>query len=243
MKKFKKNIKFILACIGLMILGGIVGFVGSSFSLGKLIYGGILRLGNFVDSNIYPIFCTFAIVIDLLVLVFYLSGKKNIQKSLKNDEDIINETQMSISIALMPIGVVGVLILLVNSFKVNLEREFNPSLFAISSILAILTIIYLAFMQYLSIKFLKSYNPEKYDNVLDLKFSKKFLESMDERERFETYKASYKGFQAVMTTLLILMFIFAIIFIDIESSMLPVYLLALAYLVGIIAYMVEAIKS
>lgn len=141
MEKFKKNLKFILYCIGLMFLGGIVGTLISSLSIDKLLFNSLENLQDFIDSKIYPIYFIFVLVINLLILIFYIIGKRKIERALRSDEDIIDEDYLYISLSLTPIGVVGDVILLLNLFKVNLEKEFSPRMFALASILIVVSIL------------------------------------------------------------------------------------------------------
>lgn len=243
MEKFKKNLKFILYCIGLMFLGGIVGTLISSLSIDKLLFNSLENLQDFIDSKIYPIYFIFVLVINLLILIFYIIGKRKIERALRSDEDIIDEDYLYISLSLTPIGVVGDVILLLNLFKVNLEKEFSPRMFALASILIVVSILYIAYMQYTIFKFMKSYNPKSYDKVLDIKFSKKYLENMDERERLQTYKASYYAYNNTMKTVLVLIIVLGILAAGMGTSLLPVYILGLVFMVGSLTYLLEYLKN
>lgn len=242
-KKKNTNLKFILALVALMFLGFVIGLVGSHFDLGASIYGVFKSLQNLIDKNIYAIYFTFLLGVDILIFIFYKLGKNRIEKSLKKDDEIIDEKFLSMSLALVPIGFVGSMILLVNVFKVSLQGAFYPYKFALATVLILVSILYFSYLQNLVLKFLKSYNPEKYDNVLDLKFEKKFMDSMDERERLESYKAAYKGYKVMMKTIIVLIVILGIVMVDSGISILPIYALGLVFLLGNLAYILEAIKN
>lgn len=244
MKKEKKsNLKFILSVIVIMICGAVVGFIASSFSIGQLIYDFFVNLQKFIDRNIYLIYIAFIVVVDLTVLVLYIGGKKKVLKDLKKDDGIIDEKYLSISMGLTSIGMIVPLILIPNFYKVILQGEFDFYKFLIVVGLFFANTVYLAFMQSVIVKFLKFYNPEKYDDVLDMKFTKKFMDTMDERELFETYKASFKAYKIMMGTIIGLIVFLTIVFVGNGGSLLPIYTLGLVFLVGSITYLVEAIKN
>lgn len=55
-----------------------------------------------------------------------------------------------------------------------------------------------------AVDFTKELNPEKKGSIYDQKFKKKWLESCDEAEKFQIYKASYKSYSATNSTCIVL---------------------------------------
>lgn len=242
-KKNKSNLKFILILIVITICGIVTGFIGSSFSIGQIIYDFFVNLQKRIDRNIFLIYISFILVVDLAALFFYIVGKKKVLKDLKKDDGIIDEKYLSIAMGLTSIGMIVPLILLPNFYKVILQGEYDFYKFLIVVGLFFANTIYLAFMQSVLVNFLKYYNPEKYDNVLDMKFTKKIMATMDERELFETYKASFKAYKVMMGTIIGLIFVIGIVSINSSISLLSIYVLGLVFLVGSFVYIIEAIKN
>ena len=81
------------------------------------------------------------------------------------------------------------------------------------------------------IDFVKEMNPEKKGSVYDLKFQKKWMDTCDEAEQLQIYKASYKAYRKVNSlciTLFVIFFLFSIVF---KTGLLPI-----AIVIGILAY-------
>src|SRR5699024_3143879 len=111
-KKNKSNLKFILILIVITICGIVTGFIGSSFSIGQIIYDFFVNLQKRIDRNIFLIYISFILVVDLAALFFYIVGKKKVLKDLKKDDGIIDEKYLSISIGLTSIGMIVPIILM-----------------------------------------------------------------------------------------------------------------------------------
>ena len=76
-----------------------------------------------------------------------------------------------------------------------------------------------------------------------MKFNKKWIETCDEREQFEIYKAGYKAYKSMVTTLLLLGLVLVIVMVEVNIGIYHILLLLLIYLVGIIAYTRESLRE
>ena len=88
----------------------------------------------------------------------------------------------------------------------------------------------------------KLMNPEKKGSVYDMKFDKVWYQSCDEAERMQIGLASYKAFQAVNNTLIVLMVIFVLGAMFLEIGILPIVVITVIALVNNITYGVASIK-
>lgn len=239
----KKNVKFWLSLIGLAILGFVFGIMSSYFSLDHIVFDFFNGLGSFVNKNIFIIYLVSIFLIDLASLILYRLGKKDIELSLKEDEGLVNDKKLSVSISLNSISVI-IAIILYFTYGANLkklETSLGEDLFALFLLIA--HVFYFAYMQKLQVEFLKTYNPSKYDNVLDMKFQEKYMKSLDEREVFESYKSGFRAYRSMMMTIFILIIVLGIVSIGSGLSLLSLYVLGLVALVGTLAYLLEAIRS
>lgn len=88
----------------------------------------------------------------------------------------------------------------------------------------------------------KLMNPEKKGSIYDMKFDKVWYQSCDEAERMQIGLASYKAFQAVNNTLIVLMVIFVLGAMFFEIGILPIVVITVIALVNNITYGVASIK-
>ena len=88
----------------------------------------------------------------------------------------------------------------------------------------------------------KLMNPEKKGSIYDMKFDKVWYQSCDEAERMQIGLASYKAFQAVNNTLIVLMVIFVLGAMFFEIGILPIIVITVIALVNNITYGVASIK-
>ena len=88
----------------------------------------------------------------------------------------------------------------------------------------------------------KLMNPEKKGSIYDMKFDKVWYQSCDEAERMQIGLASYKAFQAVNNTLVVLMVIFVLGAMFLEIGILPIIVITVIALVNNITYGVASIK-
>lgn len=88
----------------------------------------------------------------------------------------------------------------------------------------------------------KLMNPEKKGSIYDMKFDKIWYQSCDEAERMQIGLASYKAFQAVNNTLIVLMVIFVLGAMFLEIGILPIVVITVIALVNNITYGVASIK-
>lgn len=78
----------------------------------------------------------------------------------------------------------------------------NISQILITIIIFISAPVVFVLIQKYIVDFIKSYSPEKRGNVLELAFNKNWIDSSDEREKFEIYKAGYRSYENTKLALL-----------------------------------------
>lgn len=131
------------------------------------------------------------------------------------------------------------------AFMLAIVKEIYDSIpmFFITLAAMVLSMFFSVFLQQKIIDFVKEMNPEKKGSVYDIKFQKKWMDTCDEAEQLQIYKASYKAYQkvnALCITLFVIIFFLSMVF---KTGLLPI-----AIVIGILAYSqvvyyVEAIKE
>lgn len=240
--KKNSNIKFILAVILIMIVSFFAGNYSSRKDLGLKVYGLIEVFDGILVKNAYVISVVAILVLGLGSWVLFFLGKKKVKSQLARDEEIIDDTLISISAAIKSSTAIISLFLYFNFVRAIYIYDLSIEKFLLVTGLYLANTFCSALLEKKIIDFLKSYNPNIYDRVLDLKFNAKYVDSVDEREKLEIYKAGYKAYR-LMSNLLIF-FLLAGVIISFEIKGTGAYPLALTIVLiaGIISYTLEALK-
>lgn len=239
----KKNIKFLLILILFMGIGMIIGISASYFDIPKYIEKVFSNLQDILNKKSYIIFMSLTIGLSLIATITYFFGKKQTLKSLEDEDEITKDSLMSVSLTIISINIILPLVLMV-TFAKNIRANDIANY---KTILVLLIFIvntgFMAFLENLIIRFLKSYNPNIYDNTLDMKFQKKYMESVDERELLQIYKASFKAYRNMSLVGYWLLIVLSIMIIGTKLSLVSLYAIFLVLVVGTISYTLEASKN
>lgn len=113
---------------------------------------------------------------------------------------------------------------------------------AVTLLGVVYAMVVIVFFQKEIINFTKEINPEKHGSVYDARFQKKWLESCDELERLQAYKACYKAYNAVNYTCMGL-WVFTTIGIMIwDFGMVPMMMVMIIWLVAVGTYGAACIR-
>lgn len=244
MKSKRKT--FLAKLLGIMGIGAIIGAL-SNFVLKE---DTILFLGeavkNTIISNSFLIFITCTLAYQIICLILFIRGKSKIEKQLANDEEIINDNALSIGLSLSNVGFMFSL----SSFMVLASYIFSqvPSRNAmiqisLGGVLLIISVVTYSIYQQSLVTFIKSYNPPKYDDVLDLQFNKKWVESSDEREKYEIYKAGFKAYKAMSIGSFVALFLIGFSYMITGVGLLALLISLVIYSLGTAVYTIEALKN
>lgn len=210
MKKFK----FFIMIAVFSIIGGIIGGLSSYFSLATSLHNFFMTLDHWFALYSFPIFLVVVIGTTICSWILYFQGKKNILKDLENDEEIMDESLISwgavLNNIIIPLGIVF-FINFTRAFKINESSIYSTIIVFIFFFVSMFLSVYL---QRNIINFLKSYNPNIYDDILDKRFTRKYIDSVDERERYEIYKAGFKAYSRMMKVVFFSMIFASFLIID-----------------------------
>ena len=99
------------------------------------------------------------------------------------------------------------------------------------------------YMQKKLVDFEKIMNPEKKGSLYDFGFNKKWYESFDEAERNQVGIASYKAFNIVSKTCLIMIAALMFLGMVLEITIIPLLSVCVLWLVQVIAFGIESRKA
>lgn len=190
-------------------------------------------------NNSYFIFIFSAIISILIWLIFYYIGKKKVKNQLDNQTEIIEDDLLSLTLTLCNIR----LFLVLTTGGIFVTKDFlngtNISQILITIIIFISAPVVFVLIQKYIVDFIKSYSPEKRGNVLELAFNKNWIDSSDEREKFEIYKAGYKSYENTKLALIGAMILLYTFSKESEAALLPFVVLFLVFLISEISYFYE----
>lgn len=239
----KSKFKNILILIGIGFIGGIFGFMSSRNSLGLLIYDFIIDLDKALYKNGFN-----ALVISILSLsaaawILYFLGKAQVKRSLKNEEGYVKDFLLGISMVITACIAIFGIIFFANFMRSISEDYITNKIFGIALAVFIIGVLQTLVLNQLIVGFIKTYNPEKYENTLDIKFGKKYMDSLDEREQLEAYRAGFKTYKALTYIIFFLVLITGLVSMETNANVIPMFLFGILFAIGMIIYIYNVIDG
>ncbi|MDD3220487.1 MAG: DUF3169 family protein [Lachnospiraceae bacterium] len=250
MKKNKEHtrkqntIYFIIILICSTFAGGILGFASNFWgqSWKEMLMS---ARDAVVYYSPYMLF-VLEILVFTLSLLYYFKAKKMAAVWEAEDEEIFEKIERTEGIALS-ITCVGVILnmviygFVIANFNSNMKERIT--LYLIASIVFTVSIIGLTFLQRVIIDQIKKIRPEKRGDALELNFQKKWIESCDEQELQQVYRAAYKAYSSttILYTILLVVLLLGELFFNIGIT--PILVLGIIWLTQTIIYQRESLKK
>lgn len=233
--------KFFAIMAASLVCGGVLGFLTGCTQVFGLDAAAFARWLNGVIRAATPWGIPSATTLTMGAgFLLYRSAVKKLAAWNGGDED---ETSASIDILLSWVLLLSTVQILINLFFLaavgvyHMEENALPivGMFILSCGLAI-------FAQQKAVDMTRKMNPEKHGSVYDMKFQKKWYDSMDESERQQTGQACYRAYMVTSRFCLALWLILVILGLVFEMSVLPVLILLLVWGLMQAAYTLECIR-
>ena len=235
--------KFALTMLGSLLAGGVLGFALGITRVFGAETAALAEAINAVLSAVTPWGIPVTSVLTLGTAFFlYRSAARKFAAWDGGDED---ETSESIETALSWVLLFSAVQLLINLFfmaafcvyymDTDIDALALVGVFVVSCGLVI-------FAQQKAVDLERRMNPEKHGSVYDAKFQKKWLESCDESERRQIGQACYRAYMVTGRLCLGLWLVLVIVSMVFEMSILPVFVLLLAWGVMQVTYTLECIR-
>lgn len=242
--KSKRKI-FLVKLIGIMAVGALIGSISSFLLKGEIILSVGQTVKNLVLSNSFLIFIICTLFYKVICLILYFRGKSKIEKDLEND-DIINDNSLSIGLSLSNVGfmfsIASFMVLASYTFSQMPSRSSMIQL-VLGGVLLLISAVTYSFYQQAVVNIIKSYNPSKYDDVLDFQFNKKWVETSDEREKYDIYKAGFKAYRAMSTASFISLFLIGFSYMISGVGLLALLISLIIYSVGTAVYTLQILNK
>ncbi len=253
-KRKKEDKKYLIIMLLLTVASGGIGYL-IGMLMGKLKKSGydIIPDGekfNMIMSWVAPGIMVFLSVVLLIVALVFIKKSKNLMKNWDGeDEEVADriETFVGVPLVMTSILMVIVFFLLAVGLHYDMSSEVSDKMEDIVSWLNIgsyiVSMVIMTVVQKLCIDVTKDMNPEKKGSVFDAKFSDKWMDSCDEAQRLQIYKAGSKGYKAMSSMCMTLWVVCIVADLFFEQGILPVTMVTVIWLTGVISYNVAAIKE
>lgn len=245
-KAFKK---FLVIIIVAFIGGGAVGFFGGmarkqGISILVWLEGAMAEIAPYAAILI----TTITLIISEILIVL---SRKHYGNWNGEEEEVIERIERKLSWALLASNANTVLAYfffgLGFSGMQTLTREdlYNVRvIIRFATLLAgiVYAMVVMLILQRQVINLEKEINPEKRGSVYDPSFQKRWLESCDEGELLQIYKAGFKAYQITMNACLVLWVITTLGIVIFDFGIGPMTCVVLIWLVLMLSYSIESIK-
>lgn len=234
----------------LTLAGAVLGFVaGVASALLQDAYASVAQTCMSVMTIVAPYGNFVFTTIVLMIGIRWLRKSRKLYETWDGeDEDVINEVEYMLSkaIALTSVNViVGFFFFGLGTYVLNSE-SISKANAIIMLVIAVLGLAYetvsMTVFQKNLINFAKEINPEKRGSVYDMNFKKKWIESCDESEKLQTYKAGYHAMQTGSYTCIALWVVCMIGMTSWNFGIMPMVMVLLVWLSMVIRSNVEAIR-
>ena len=236
MKKFKHN--FAVRLLLMMVLGALVGIFASRIHIDQFLLWASGGFEDFYFRHAFTIYLILPLVMSLLALLAYFRGKKQIKEDIDLDREFLREDPIkraNLYIQLASVFNFFFFILYMATSFHNPKDVFVERIFLALVYFIVLGVL-LVYLQKKLVDFIDTYRPDLYSDILDFSYSRKRLESADEREQLEIYRAGYKAFEVLMPSLGVCTLLLFMVSITHFVGLTPFFLLLLLLIIGIISF-------
>ncbi len=250
----KEDKKYLIIMLVLCVLGGVGGFF-IALLIDKLKDSGV-KFFQFTDGDmqvisfvVLGVFLAVNIVLAIIGAVCTSKAKMGLANWDGEDEEVAEKIEGCLGLPLVLSSIVMILNMFFFSVCAHLDINSNFSggmedilLFSNIGVFVLAMVVVVA-VQKKCLDLTKDMNPEKKGSIYDAKFSKKWMDSCDEAQQLQIYKAGSAAFQTMGSVCMTmwLVCIFADLFFNI--GLMPAIVLFAIWISGIISYHASAIKE
>lgn len=240
-------IKFILILIVACVIGIIGGFVGAT--LAENFDGDIFSdLKEIMEIAMPIIFIGSNIVVHIFCFAKYAKGKKLADSWDGWNEEVIDEAEAVLGVALIPENI----LLVCNFFMYGATLYFanftvegglgNLTVTVIGAITFIVGLFFSTLLQKLVIDAEKKINPEKRGNILDTEFTKEWIASCDEAQKKAIHEAGFKAYQAANAVCIVMSVISMMGLMTFGTGLFPLVCVSIIWITLVVSYSVASAK-
>lgn len=220
--------------IGIGIIIAVLAFLSSRISFGIPF--------EIIWVNYTIVFVLILMIFWILLLWFALAKKIDVE--LNTDELLVEREKLAYKF----VSLITLFLIVAFSGFLIIELEWLKGDLLLTSPVAILfgvnyVLLFLGvYLQFIATKYYKKYNPNSTWNLSKKNISEGFFTNLDEGEKFEAYRVSYKSFMQMVIIFPLALVILSIISIYYEPQLIAIVTVSALWFVMLMFYYLEGYK-
>jgi len=240
-------VKFIILFIGACVVGFVGGF-GSALLADKFDGDIFNELKEIMKIAMPIIFIGSNIMVHAFCFAKYFKGKKLADNWDGWNEEVIDEAEAALGVALVPENI----LLVCNFFMYGSTLYFadytmegglgDLTVAIIGMVTFVVGLFFSSLLQKLVVDAEKKINPEKRGNVLDMEFTKEWISSCDEAQKKLIHEAGFKAYQVASMVCMIMSIITIMGLMTFGTGLFPLLCVSIIWITLIVSYSVACAK-
>ena len=247
MKNKEKTNKQIYTTFVLMIsigcIGGFIVGVGGAFI--SDMYGGDIVAGLYqIFKIVTPVaYALLMIVCYGYTFYHYLKAKKMVERWDGIEEEVLDKAEEILGLSMIAGNIMQICnffffsaMAYISGISMHDATDFNFTMLLVAVAVFILNMVVITVIQKLTVDLTKKMNPEKTGNIFDKDFSKVWLASCDEAQKWMIYEAAYMAYQATQIACIVMWMLTSIGMMTFDIGIIPSACVCAIWLTMTIAY-------
>ena len=242
----KIGIKFAITMICSLFAGIITGILAAKYGKKSI---SVVDISNTLIIPVTVLFCLISVGLFIASYVIYARSQKEFRNWDGKDEDLLSKIEEKLSYPLLFSGIAQAVgygffpTIMWMGDQADIDKMLLSAAGFVSAVMFILTFVWVLTLQHYIVKFLKLVNPEKKGSIFETDFNKKWLNSCDEAQKMQVYRAGFVAYNAGIKCCVALWILSLVGMTALDTGVLPVIMTSIFLLVLTVSYCVECIKQ
>ena len=242
----KIGIKFAITMICSLFAGLIAGILAAKYGKKSI---SVVDISNTLIIPLTVLFCLISVGLFIASYVIYVRSQREFRNWDGKDEDLLSKIEEKLSYPLLFTGIAQAVgygffpTIMWMGDQADIDKMLLSAAGFVSAVMFILTFVWVLTIQHYIVKFLKLVNPEKKGSIFETDFNKKWLNSCDEAQKMQVYRAGFVAYNAGIKCCIALWLLSLVGMTVLDTGVLPVIMASIFLLVLTVAYCVECIKQ
>lgn len=242
----KIGIKFAITMICSLFAGIITGILAAKYGKKSI---SVVDISNTLIIPVTVLFCLISVGLFIASYVIYVRSQKEFRNWDGKDEDLLSKIEEKLSYPLLFSGIAQAVAygffptIMWMGDQADIDKILLSAAGFVGAVMFILTFVWVLTLQHYIVKFLKLVNPEKKGSIFETDFNKKWLNSCDEAQKMQVYRAGFVAYNAGIKCCVALWILSLVGMTALDTGVLPVIMTSIFLLVLTVSYCVECIKQ
>lgn len=242
----KTGIKFAIIMLCSLFGGGLFGFFAAKYGVRSI---SAADVSNTLIIPLMVLFCLINVGLFIASYAIYAKSQREYKNWDGKDEDLLSRIEEKLAYPLLFTGIAQAIdyglfpTIMWMGDQANIDKMLLSVAGLVSAVVYLLSIVWILALQHYIVKFLKLVNPEKKGSIFETDFNKKWLNSCDEAQKMQVYRAGFVAYNAEIKCCIALWLLSLVGMTVLDTGVLPVIMASIFLLVLTVAYCVECIKQ